>query len=73
MSEDITPDSIKVLNLRDSDILVIRYEQELNIKAREDIKQVWTHRVGVKNKIVILDGGATIDVLRPDASVMGDK
>ena len=56
---------VSVLRVRPGDVVVLRFTEYLSVEFREHIRAQWgKHASGTK--CVVLDGGATLDVLRKE-------
>lgn len=55
------------LDLGPNDIVVIICPFQISVKYADNLKEAW-HSAGLKNKVVVIDNGGEIGVLRQGAS-----
>lgn len=58
-------EKVKVLDLKETDILVFTTEKEITNSVHQWIRK-GVEKIGIKNKVMILEGGMDIKILRDE-------
>jgi hypothetical protein len=61
------PEAVQVLRLEPGDVLVLRYEHKMRPETIDTISQR-LKAFFADNRVMVLDGGASIEVVRPEVS-----